>query len=319
MLPALFPYMVCCQLVAASPALARLGRPLTPAMRRLFRCPGAAAPLALLGMMGGSPSGARLIALQCAQGRHSRAQAERMACLTGTVSPMFVLSALPAWAGLPQCGWLLLGAHWAGALLVALCFARLIREEAAPPPASPAQPSGRSPQLGEVISASAQVMLTVGGCIVLGTVASALLARLLPFLPAETAAALHAVLEMAGGSAELAALGLPKRGLLAALAATISFGGLSILAQNLAFLAPAGVRALPVVLARTTHAALSAALVWFLAPGLPALPAYAAPQAAALSPAWGAALCAAPLGLWAVSRLLGAAPHQKSRRDCDSL
>ena len=99
-LPSLFPFMVCCQLLAASDAPARLGAPFDGLMRRALRCPGEAAPLMLLGFMGGSPSGARMIASRRAEGALTRAEAERLACLTGTVSPMFLLGTLPVWAGI---------------------------------------------------------------------------------------------------------------------------------------------------------------------------------------------------------------------------
>jgi len=129
-------------------------------------------------------------------------------------------------------------------------------------------PTGKSPAatLGEAIGISAQAMLTVGGCIALGTVASAMVGRVFPLMPPLPSAALHALVEMAGGSADLAALRLPPRILLCALAAAPSLGGLSILAQNLAFLSQANVRAWPLIMARLLHAALSALMMWLLAP-----------------------------------------------------
>lgn len=307
-LPSLFPFMVCCQLVAGSEALARVGLPFDKPMRRLTRCPGEAAPLALLGLLGGSPSGAKMIAARFAEGRLTRSQAERLACLTGTVSPMFLLGTLPSWAGFPQAGWLLLGAHWLGALLSGLLFARLLKDDA-PSAAAVRAPtaagiSPRQPSLGEAVSASAQAMLTVGGCIVLGTVASAMLMRVCPFLPPTLSASLHAALEMAGGATDMAALGVPMRALLCAFAAIPSLGGLSILAQNLAFLSPVGVRAWPLIAARVAHAAISGLSVWFLAPHALALPVFPASAAAALPAARGLYLCAAPIALWVVARLL---------------
>ena len=129
-----------------------------------------------------------------------------------------------------------------------------------------ARRAARSPgaAFGAAVSDAALAMLTVGGCIALGTVVSALAQRLLPSMPPSLSAALHALLEMAGGTAELTALRLPPRALLCALAAAPSLGGLSILAQNLAFLSPAKVRAWPLILARLLHAALSALMVFAL-------------------------------------------------------
>jgi len=301
-LPSLFPFMVCCQLLAASDALTRLGAPLDGLMRCLFRCPGEAAPLALLGFLSGSPGGAKLIAARRAEGALTRAQAERLACLTGTVSPVFLLGTLAGWTGIPRAGWLLLGAHWAGAVVVGMVFSRVIRERdfaIASQPSS--QNTRRIPSLSEAISASAQAMLVVGGCIALGTVISAMAQRLFPFMPAGLSAGLHASLEMAGGAADITALRLPARTLLCALAAAPSLGGLSILAQNLAFLSGANVRAWPLLLARLLHAALSASIAWVFAPRLAPV---AVIYAQTVSPAmYGAVLCVAPGALWLLSRL----------------
>jgi len=301
-LPTLFPFMVCCQLLAASDALARLGAPLDGFMRRFFRCPGEAATLVLLGFLGGSPSGAKLIAARRAEGALTRAQAERLACLTGTVSPMFLLGTLAVWAGVPRAGWLLLGAHWVGAVVVGLVFARLIPEgDIGITPRPPSRGISTPVLFRETLGSAAEAMLLVGGCIALGTVASAIAQRLFPFMPLGLSAALHTVLEMAGGAGEVAALRLPTRVMLCALAAAPSLGGLSIFAQNLAFLSPANVRAWPLVLARLLHALLAALIVWLFAPRLTPV---SVVYVQTLSPAmYGVVLCVAPGALWLVSRL----------------
>jgi len=301
-LPTLFPFMVCCQLLAASDGPARLGAPLDGFMRRFFRCPGEAASLALLGFLGGSPSGSKLIAAHRAQGALTQAEAERLACLTGTVSPMFLLGTLAVWVGVPGVGWLLLGGHWVGAVVVGLVFARLIPGEDFAPALRPPLRRVPGPVLfREALASSAEAMLLVGGCIALGTVASAIAQRLFPFMSTGLSAGLHAVLEMAGGAAELAALRLPTHTMLCVLAAAPSLGGLSILAQNLAFLSGANVRAWPLVLARLLHAGLSALIVWMFAPqATPVSVVYTQ----TLSPAMhGIVLCVAPGALWLISRL----------------
>ncbi len=235
-LPALFPYMVCAQLLAAS-----------------------GAPLVVLALLGGSPTGARLIATQ--PGIASRA-AERFACLTGTVSPMFLLGTVSLWTGDPRLGWVLLGAHWGGAALVGLLGRWLLR--------SPSQPAAQSihshkkTPLSEVLSGAALAMLSVGGCILLFTVAARMVGCVLPYLSSPVHAVLHSVLEMAGGAADVAALGLPPRAQAASLAAVVSFGGLSILAQNMGFLSACKVRFWVLLAARVTHALAAAAIAFVL-------------------------------------------------------
>lgn len=308
-LPTLFPYAVCCQLLASSGALERLGRPLTRPMRRLFGCPGEAGPLALLSLLGGSPIGAKLIAARRAEGTLTAAQALRLACLTGTVSPMFLLGTLPAWSNMPNAGWLLLGAHWAGAICTGLIFSVLVRDKGAllSPPKCGARLQANKITFGETVAGSVQAMLQVGGCITLGTVVAALMPAVFPRLPVALSLTLHGALEMAGGAADVAALPLSGRALLTALSAICSFGGLSILAQNLAFLSPAGVRAAPLLGARALHAILTASATYFLSPLLAAQPVFSphpgpSTVLGVLAPiVWGLCLCIAAGGLWLLS------------------
>lgn len=308
-LPTLFPYAVCCQLLASSGALERLGRPLTRPMHRLFGCPGEAGPLALLSLLGGSPIGAKLIAARSSEGALTSKQALRLACLTGTVSPMFLLGTLPAWANMPTAGWLLLGAHWAGAICTGLIFSMLVRDQRALPPqpkSSPRPQTGKT-SFGETVAGSASAMLQVGGCITLGTVVAALIPSVFPHLPVTVSAGLHGILEMAGGAADISALPLTRRMMLTALSAVSSFGGLSILAQNVAFLSPVGVRTAPLLAARTLHAALSACITYLLSPLLVAQPVFSplpdpSTVLGVLAPiVWGICLCIAAGALWLLS------------------
>ncbi len=306
-LPALLPYLVCCQLLSATGALSRLGTPLDRLSRALLCCPGEAVPVALLAFLGGSPAGARLIALRHGQGAFTRAEAERLACLTGTVSPMFLLGTLPMWMRWPGAGVRLVAAHLIGALVAGLAFARCLRSDTLPMPriVRPTRAPGNL-SVGDAVSGAAQAMLTVGGCIVLATVAARLLSCAWPGMPPGVAAGAHALLEMAGGSAALIALPLSPRALLALVSAAVSFGGLSILAQNAAFLAPLGVRASVLLSARLLHAGIAAVLAWLLAPPLPGAQAFA-PLLPALPAAPSAWAYAAPVALLALMLM-----HKKS-------
>lgn len=268
-LPALFPYMALCQLL--SPALAR--------MRRVPR----ALPVTALAFLGGSPGGARLIALLCAQGALSPRQTRMLAALTGTCSPMFLLGTVSAWACSHALGVCLLLSHWMGAALCALCVRAFDRSEmpqSAAPGSSP--PPETPPSLASAVQGSAQAMLTVGGCIALMTVAARLCACAFPALGSGAQAALHAALEMAGGAHAILSLGLPPRTAAVCVCAAVSFGGVSVLLQNLSFLRTVGISVPYLALCRALHALFAAALCRLLYPLLSrALPAAAFPLGAA--------------------------------------
>ena len=215
--PSLFPYMVYCRFTAK--ALQKSGLPAAPVCT-------------LLGLLGGSPSGAAVLAAY-APGL-SRKTLLRLAALTGTLSPMFFRSTLRIWTGnAPLCR-LLLAAHFFGAAFAALCAGLLPDRKI---PVSAVQTAS-----GDALSESIQSILRVGGCIVFFSVTAAGLCSFLPGLPPLAGALLHAVLEVSGGLHGLCQLPLSafQRALL--LSACVGFSGLSILTQNAFFLRPLGVR-----------------------------------------------------------------------------
>lgn len=230
-LPALFPMLVCMLLLTS-------------------RLPGKGWLSILLGMMSGSPGGARL----CAKLPGTPRDKKRMAALSGTMSPMFLLSTLPAYLQRPALGPGLLLCHLAGAALTAwVLYPPARNKQPAPQPAQPLS-------LGAAILESGRAMITVCGCIVLGTVAARLIAAALPMLPKGTMIALQCMIEVTGGLHVLSQSALPEspKALLSVMAA--SFGGLSIQMQNAAFWKESGVGFGHLLCLRFMHALLAGLL-----------------------------------------------------------
>lgn len=261
-LPALFPMMV-------------LGRllPIRPKGER-SRFPYLAVPF---GLMAGSPASAQRARLLWDAGAVDTIRAQRLLCATGVMSPLFFTGTLAAWTGQPAACAVLLGAHWAGALLCACLWKP--RDTGARADAS-AAPERGSASLPEAIAQSAQALLCVCGAMMLFSIAAALARELLfRAFPVWTQkngrllAVLWALLEIGGGaSAVLEAYAQPPFALLCALC---SFGGLSIWLQNLLFARPI-IHPVKLLAMRALHAALSYGLCR-LALGLAAQPVLAGP------------------------------------------
>ena len=222
--PSLFPYMVLSRLLTR--ALHRRGMP-------------TALCVPLLGLAGGSPSGAAALSGCARDSGLSRRALHALAALTGTISPMFFLGTLQSWADDTLLARRLLLAHLFGAAFAATCAFLLpgardsekrCANSAAPSPAQEESP----------IVQSVQAVLNVGGCIVAYSVLAAYASLLLPPSAQELRAVLHAVLEAAGGAHALISAPLPPGLHAVLLAALTSFGGLSILSQNALFLRPLG-------------------------------------------------------------------------------
>ena len=234
--PSLFPYMVLCRLLSERLRGARL--PAAPAA-------------ALLGLLGGSPAGASVLAAYAGSLPHSVLLP--LCALTGTISPMFFLGTMDAWLSDRLLCRMLLASHWAGAACAAAAVRLLARAGKAEPvrPAQAACP-------GSAIAQSVQAILSVGGCIVFFSVAAEMV-RSLPFVGALSGALMHAGLEVAGGMHALSAVPCAAHTRAVLLAASGGFAGLSILAQNLVFLRPLGV-SLPALAGIAVLRALFAAL-----------------------------------------------------------
>lgn len=249
-LPTLFPYMAFCQLTAD--ALMRSS--ISPAL-----------PCALLGLLGGSPTGARLCADLYAHGLLSRRTLHLLCALCGTVSPIFITGTLQSWANSPRFGLCILLSHWGGAFLCALIVHAFSTE---PRTALQLSSSERFPplRLPDAITQSAQAMLSIGGCIALFSVLSAMPNAVFPSLSPDLHAVLHALSEMAGGSYALLLRPWSEMTRCCAVSACISFGGISILMQNLAHLHSVGIRASTLLRFRCMHALFAAALCRLIFP-----------------------------------------------------
>ena len=200
-LPSLFPFTVCLMLMTA-------GRSFPPSV------------LLGLSLLGGSPTGARLWSDAALPPPLSRC----IARVTGTMSPMFFLGALGNWLGHAKAAQLLLFCHLFSALILALPLCKALRGTRIQLPYLP---------VSAILQQSALAMLTVAGCMMLGSVGARLIACLFPHLPALPLAMLQSLAEVSAGCKSLIAA--QPLCLLPLLCFFTSFSGLSILLQNAAF------------------------------------------------------------------------------------
>lgn len=267
-LPALFPFLILTAWIARSGMADGLGRKLSPPLRRCG-LPAASAGAFLLSIVSGYPVGSRVVADLQRRGEIGRADAERLSILCSTSGPMFILGSVgSAMFGGGKAGAVLLTAHLFGVLAIALPVLLFRKRSAAaePSPSPAAQrsaarairaPQARAPSdtLGETVREAVLSVLCVGGFIALANVALCAAEDLLLLAPPHALAELclrpfgaqacaegvvYGLIEATRGCAALAAAGAAG---LPFAAFAITFGGASILAQQLAFLRPVGVRA----------------------------------------------------------------------------
>jgi len=220
-LPGLLPFLICLTYAAGRMRI-KAGRPCPlTGLSRSGRC------VMLMGLVTGSPGGARLMGEAARRGLLSPGDGLRLALWGGSMSPMFVMGTLPLWLGQGEAGWRLLAAHWLG-VFCAGEWARLL--PVGPCPAFP-QAKGEEMTLPGAVESAARALLSVCGCMVLGAWAGALLKRLLPDLPPLWAAMAQCLTEVTAGCQALLEAGAPAW----LLPGFVSLGGLSLFLQNMAF------------------------------------------------------------------------------------
>lgn len=198
--------------------------------------------------LSGSPASAQRLEGLWERGGLAGRELLPMAAATGVMSPLFLVGSLGGRLPNPAGGWMLLAAHWLGALAAAGLAHGLnhlprwrAADAARPEEHHLTEPVSLLEALPDSLRQTGPALLSVCGAMMLFSILAALfrqgLSALLPDWAAahpEFPAIFWAVLEVGGGAHALldasAASDLPL------LCALCSFGGLSILMQNLLFL-----------------------------------------------------------------------------------
>ena len=217
--------------------------------------------------LAGSPASAQRLEGLWERGELPERALLPLAAATGVMSPLFFVGSLGSRLPNPSGGWLLLTAHWLGALAAAGLIHRLSRHFSSMEKAEPVRPEQRTAAgrtsllaaLPDSLRQAGTALLSVCGAMMLFSILAAFfrqgLSALLPGWAAdhpEIPALLWALLEIGGGAHAL--LDVSPTPDLPLLCALCSFGGLSIWMQNLLFLGKS-IRPGKLLLLRLLHGA----------------------------------------------------------------
>lgn len=218
-MPGLFPYMTLALMLTS-----RLPRK-TPS-----------AVLVLVGWCGGSPTGARLLALRPGMPAQERL---RVAVTCATMSPMFLMGTVPLWTGSRISGIVLLTSVLLGGWVTGWLAGTFPCADAEQPEGPDAAPLS----LTDAVMTTARTMLLVCGTMMLLRVLADLVGEVLARWPVAQLT-LMSLLEVTSGTAEIAALPLSLAVRIGLIAGATGFGGAAIVLQNHAAY-PAGLLTFP--------------------------------------------------------------------------
>lgn len=289
--PALLPFLMLSQMLAAYGFTHGLGVLIDPLMKKGFRMPGASGIGLAVGMSAGFPSGADTAVQLYEQKLITSKEASRLASLTHFTNPMTLLVVIgAAFYQNPVVGYVLILVHWAAGILSGFILARFTNKNEAvsvsntdPHLKEPAvskkgllysmyqtaamtrKKDGRSfgKLLGDTVSHAVQVLMMTGGSMIVFSVLIRLLGKYItPFFPDYLWSSFF---EIHLGAYALRSTDIISQPLqFGLLAAAIGWGGLSSHWQVSALLKPYGISTSIFTFGRILHACISYILVLIL-------------------------------------------------------
>lgn len=264
-LPALFPFFVCTNLMGRLGLSRKLSALLAPLTKQLFGCEAAAAPF-VFGLLGGYPAGAKAIADLYRTKQLEERTAKRLLRFCNNSGPAFIFGVVGSrvfHSG--KVGLFLYGIQ----ILSAVVCGLLSRESSgAAPTTADEKPLTFPAAFTESVRDAGNTALQVCMFVTIFSVFSALLRFFLePLLPPALLPFATGILELSCGTQALADSCLPFRLQLVLSSFLLAFGGISIHAQTKALLLDAGLPDAPVLLPKLLQSCIAALLtVLFLHP-----------------------------------------------------
>lgn len=279
-IPSLFPFLVASAFIIKSGIAEKFGRLCGGITHAVFRLPGIAGTVLILGMIGGYPIGAKASADACADGLLKKEEAQRLLCFCINSSPAFIIGAVGAgMLGNGFAGILLYAAHISASVAVGLLMRRK-------PSATAREARTGSPHMAKnfagafvySVTESAQSTVVIAAFVVLFSAVNSLLsyigiiphlsgalASVLPSPPGDHlfySRALSGIMEVTYGCA--AAAGSSGLAAVLLISAALSWSGLSVHFQVAAMVKKSDLSIKSFVLTRFLHMFFSVAAALLL-------------------------------------------------------
>ncbi len=264
LIPSLFPFMVLSCFLVGTDMARILSLPLAPITTRLFRLPAHLGATVLLGLIGGYPVGAKMVANLLDKGEIDEATARRMLCFCVNASPSFLISAVGVGMLMVRRGGVVL---LAGQVLATLIIGGVVSlGNPVPKGKKGRSAAGAGAFVPAVVDASSAMLTMCAFAILFSGLLSLLRGRGLPdaiagvlhLSPGAVNAFFTGLFEVTGGSIAAAALG--GEAAIVALSFCCSWGGLSVIFQVISCFPGKKPQFWPYVSSRIAHGFLSAGI-----------------------------------------------------------
>ncbi|QKS71540.1 sporulation integral membrane protein YlbJ [Paenalkalicoccus suaedae] len=276
--PSLLPFFVLTDLLIKGGVVSYVSKLFAPFMRPLFRLPGEAGFVLVMGTVAGFPMGAKLTEQLYSKRAITKQTAEHLVCFTNASNPIFITGAIAVgFLHEPRTGIFLAACHYIGNVFVGLLLRMYYKNNARSMPSlTPVRseaPIGKL--LSDSIKQATETLLLIGGLMIVFSVIQAslpiadVLLIALPFLDeALTHGLVAGIFELTIGAELIGSSSASIQIKLILISFLLGFNGLSVHAQVASILAHTPVRYRMFLLSRLLHGTISAGLMTIALPFL---------------------------------------------------
>ena len=260
-IPSLFPFFICSNLLISLGAAKYLSRCFTPFTKSLFGVSGSGALPVVLGIISGYPVGASCTAQLYSTGNCTKAEAHRLLAFCNNSGPLFILGAVGI--GMfksQQIGILLYSSHILSALIVGMIFKHYGTDSQtlSLPPSSPDTPSTVFSEISNALSDAISSILKVCGFVIL----FAVFTSVLPTYKGHEF--IYAITEITGGIKALINVNQLGNFLLPVISFFLAFSGISVMMQVAGIVIPHGLSLKTYTLGKLLQGLFSFAITYIL-------------------------------------------------------
>lgn len=261
-LPSLFPFFIATELLYRTNFVNILGKFLTKFMRPVFNVPGESAVCLILGTLSGYPMGAKLACNLKENKICTKIEAERLLAFTNNSGPLFIIATVGiSMFYSKEIGFLLFITHLLASLTVGVIFRNWKKNQdeiskkftKSYTKNEQISFSNLGEILGDSIKSAINLILTIGGFIVLFSVIISILNSLIPGSMSNPL--LAGILEVTNGLKLTSALNTKNLSINIILSAVIlGFGGISVMLQVYSVIAKHGISIKPYIYGKSLQA-----------------------------------------------------------------
>ncbi|MBQ1264395.1 MAG: sporulation protein [Oscillospiraceae bacterium] len=260
LLPSLFPFFVCTNLLCALGLTAKLSKLMRPLMQPLFRVGGNGAGALIMGLIGGYPAGAQNVASLYESKQISKDEAAQLLKFCCACGPAFLIGVV----GTQLCsnaktGLILYLIHLIGAILTGI----FLRPQSSISAKIPSEKATSVPSFSAAFTKSVQKAGASALQVCMFVVTFRVLSELLLYLlPNALDLPVAGILELSTGIAHLADAPLPQTATLTLASFFAGFGGFGVYAQTAALLTDAGLPIHGYLSAKLLHGSICAGITF---------------------------------------------------------